>query len=120
MPMSDSHAGHGSAEHGETGEVHARPLPEGVTRVYLIGFVVLLLLTLIEAGTVLAWHVPPAVRVTILIISASIKASLIGAYYMNLKFENVAMMGIAVSPLLLAVLMFFMIAPDAAQRFGAR
>jgi cytochrome c oxidase subunit IV len=60
------------------------------------------------------------VRVTILIISACIKATLIGAYYMNLKFERVAMIGIAISPLLLAVLMFFMIAPDAAQRFGAR
>lgn len=119
MHMGDSQAGHGTPEHGEA-EFHAQPLPESVTRAYLIGFIVLLLLTLIEAGTVLAWHVPPAVRITILIISASIKASLIGAYYMNLKFENMAMMGIAVSPLLLAVLMFFMIAPDAAQHFGAR
>ena len=118
--MSDSHAGHGAPEHGEAEVVHAQPLPEGVTRAYLVGFVVLLLLTAIEAGTVLAWHLPAAVRVTVLIISASIKASLIGAYYMNLKFERVAMIGIAISPLLLAVLMFFMIAPDAAQRFGAR
>ncbi|HET7264157.1 MAG TPA: cytochrome C oxidase subunit IV family protein [bacterium] len=118
--MSDSQAGHGAMEHGEAEEFHAQPLPEGVTRVYMVGFAVLLLLTLIEASTVLAWHLPPAVRVTILIITASIKASMIAAYYMNLKFERVAMVGIAVSPLLLAVLMFFMIAPDAAQRFGAR
>lgn len=120
MHTSDSQAGHGAPEHGEAEVVHAQPLPESVTRAYLVGFVVLLVLTAIEASTVLAWHLPAAVRVTVLIISASIKASLIGAYYMNLKFERVAMIGIAVSPLLLAVLMFFMIAPDAAQRFGAR
>jgi len=118
--MSDAHAGHETPEQGEAKVVHAEPLPEGVTRAYVIGFVVLLLLTAIEASTVLAWHLPAAVRVTVLIISASIKASLIGAYYMGLKFERVAMVGIAISPLLLAVLMFFMIAPDAAQRFGAR
>jgi cytochrome c oxidase subunit IV len=118
--MSDSQAGHGAPEHSEGEVVHAKPLPESVTRAYVVGFVVLLLLTAIEASTVLAWHLPAAVRVTVLIISALIKASLIGAYYMNLKFERVAMIGIAVSPLLLAVLMFFMIAPDAAQRFGAR
>jgi cytochrome c oxidase subunit IV len=118
--MSDSHAGHGAPGHGETDVVEAPPLPESITRAYLVGFVVLLLLTVIEASTVLAWHLPAAVRVTVLIISASIKASLIAAYYMNLKFERVAIVGIAISPLLLAVLMFFMIAPDAAQRFGAR
>ena len=119
MQMSDSHS-HGAPEHGEAEAVHAKPLPESITRAYLVGFVVLLLLTVIEASTVLAWHLPAAVRVTVLLISASIKASLIGAYYMNLKFERVAMIGIAISPLLLAVLMFFMIVPDAAQRFGAR
>jgi cytochrome c oxidase subunit 4 len=115
--MSDAHVGHGT---GETETVHEQPLPEGVTRAYYLGFIVLLILTAIEASTVLVFSLPAAVRVIVLIISASIKASMIGAYYMNLKFERVAMVGIAMSPLLLAVLMFFMIAPDAAQHFGAR
>ena len=118
--MSDPHAGHGAPAHSEAEVVHAQPVPEGVTRAYVVGFVVLLVLTAIEASTVLAWHLPAVVRVPVLLVSASIKASLIASYYMNLKFERVAMLGIALAPLLLAVLMFFMIAPDAAQRFGAR
>lgn len=118
--MSDPHAGHGAPAHAETDGVHAQPLPEGVPRAYLGAFILLLVLTAIEASTVLIFRLPAAVRVTVLIISASIKATLIGAYYMNLKFERVAMIGIAISPLLLAILMFFMIAPDAAQRFGVR
>jgi cytochrome c oxidase subunit IV len=113
--MSDAH---GHVE--ETEVVHAEPLPEGITRAYYLAFGLLLLLTAIEASTVLLFNLPTAVRVIVLIISASIKATMIGAYYMNLKFERVAMIGIAISPLLLAVLMFFMIAPDAAQHFGAR
>jgi|AmaraimetFIIA100_FD_contig_123_81455_length_2074_multi_4_in_0_out_0_2 cytochrome c oxidase subunit IV len=118
--MSDPRAGHGAAAPVEAGVEHAEPLPEGVTRAYYAAFGLLLFLTAIEASTVLIFRLPPVVRVTVLIISACIKATLIGAYYMNLKFERVAMIGIAISPLLLAVLMFFMIAPDAAQRFGAR
>ncbi|HEV2356715.1 MAG TPA: cytochrome C oxidase subunit IV family protein [bacterium] len=116
--MSDPHAGHGAPD--DAAGVHAVPLPEGVTRSYVMAFILLLVLTAIEASTVLVFSLPAAVRVTVLLISASIKALLIGAYYMNLKFERVAMVGIAVSPLLLAVLMFFMIAPDAAQRLGVR
>ncbi|HLW47285.1 MAG TPA: cytochrome C oxidase subunit IV family protein [bacterium] len=118
--MSDPHVEHGAAAHAEAGLEHPQPLPEGVTRAYYAAFGLLLLLTAIEASTVLIFRLPAVVRVTVLIISACIKATLIGAYYMNLKFERVAMIGIAISPLLLAVLMFFMIAPDAAQRFGAR
>lgn len=116
----NAHDGHGAPGHDEAEVVHAQPLPEGVTRAYYLGFAVLLVLTAIEASTVLAWHLPAVVRVPILLISASIKASMIAAYYMNLKFERLAMLGIAISPLLLAVLMFFIIVPDAAQRFGAR
>ena len=119
--MHDAHAHTGTSGDPDHPAVeHAEPLPEGITRAYYAAFVLLLVLTAIEASTVLLFRLPPAVRVTILIISACIKATLIGAYYMNLKFERVAMIGIAISPLLLAVLMFFMIAPDAAQRFGAR
>jgi cytochrome c oxidase subunit 4 len=117
----DPRAGHvPSSEEPPAGWGHPAPLPEGVTKTYYAAFGLLLFLTAVEASTVLIFRLPPVVRVTILIISACIKATLIGAYYMNLKFERVAMIGIAISPLLLAVLMFFMIAPDAAQRFGAR
>lgn len=90
------------------------------TRAYLIAWVVLLCLTAIEVSVVLVFTLPTAVRVTILLISALTKASLIGAYYMNLKFERLAMAYIAVIPLLLGILMFFAIVPDAARILGLR
>jgi cytochrome c oxidase subunit IV len=43
------------------------------------------------------------------------KASLIGAYYMNLRFERLAMVYIAVIPLLLLVLMLTSVVPDASH-----
>lgn len=90
------------------------------TRAYLVAWVVLLFLTAIEVSVVLVFTLPTAVRVTILLISALVKASLIGAYYMNLKFERLAMVYIALIPLLLGVLMFFAIVPDAARVMGLR
>jgi caa(3)-type oxidase subunit IV len=90
------------------------------TRAYLVAWVVLLCLTAIEVSVVLVFTLPTAVRVTILLVSALIKASLIGAYYMNLKFERLALVYIALIPLLLLVLMFFAIVPDAARLIGLR
>ncbi len=88
------------------------------TRDYLIAFVVLLLVTAVEASVVVVFSIAPAFRVTILVICALTKASLIGAYYMNLKFERLAMVYIAAIPLILGILMFFAIVPDAASVFG--
>jgi cytochrome c oxidase subunit IV len=91
-----------------------------VTRLYLMAFVLLLFLTAVEAATVLVFRIPPALRVTILLVSALVKATLIGAYYMNLKFERLAMILIATTPLVLGILMFFAIVPDAARILGMR
>ncbi len=90
------------------------------TRAYLVAWIVLLFLTAIEVSVVLIFTLPTVIRVTILLISALIKASLIGAYYMNLKFERLAMVYIALIPLLLGILMFFPIVPDAAHILGVR
>ena len=43
------------------------------------------------------------------------KASLIGAYYMNLRLERLAMVYVAAVPLMLLVLMLISILPDAAS-----
>lgn len=91
------------------------PQPQALTRAYLVAWIVLLLVTALEASVVLVFSLPTAVRVPILLLCALIKASLIGAYYMNLKFERLAMAYIALIPLILAVLMFFAIVPDAAH-----
>jgi cytochrome c oxidase subunit IV len=99
----------------ERSEIAAAAAPPGLTRVYLIAAVVLIAITALEVSTVLVFPVPPPARAGILIVLALMKASLIGAYYMNLKFERLAMAYIAVIPLMLLILMLFSILPDAAQ-----
>jgi len=94
--------------------------PVNPTRAYLVAWIVLLIVTAIEVSVVLVFTLPTAVRVTILLVCALIKASLIGAYYMNLKFERLAMVYIAITPLLIAIVMFFAIVPDAAHLLGIR
>ncbi len=91
-----------------------RSHPQGLPRVYLVAWLVLVAITALEVSLILVFRVPPAVRATALIILALMKASLIGAYYMNLRFERLAMVYVAVIPLLLLVLMLIAIVPDAA------
>ena len=88
--------------------------PQGLPRVYLIAWLVLVAITALELSLVLVFRVPPAARAATLIILALMKASLIGAYYMNLRFERLAMIYIAVIPLLLLALMLVAVVPDAA------
>ena len=103
-------------EHGAAAE----PQPQGLTRLYLISAVVLVVITLLEVSTVLVFHLSAGARAGILIVLALMKASLIGAYYMGLRFERLAMIYIAVIPLILLVLMLFAILPDAAQLIRGR
>ncbi len=89
--------------------------PQGLTRLYMIAWVVLIAITALEVSLILVFHVSPGVRATVLILLALMKASLIGAYYMNLRFERLAMVYIAVIPLTLLVLMLISVLPDAAR-----
>ena len=89
--------------------------PQDLTRLYLMAWAVLIAITAIEVSLVLVFKVPPAVRVSVLIVLALMKASLIGAYYMNLRFERLAMVYIAVIPLTLLVLMLASVVPDASH-----
>lgn len=88
--------------------------PQGLTRLYLVAWVVLIAITALEVSLILVFRVAPAVRATALILLALMKASLIGAYYMNLRFERLALVYIAVIPLMLLVLMLIAVVPDAA------
>jgi len=99
---------HGAADTAESP-------PQGLTRLYLIAWVVLIAITALEVSLILVFHVSPGVRATVLILLALMKASLIGAYYMNLRFERLAMVYIAVIPLTLLVLMLISVVPDAAR-----
>lgn len=89
--------------------------PQGVTRVLIIAWLVLVAITILEVSLILVFQVPPGVRVTALILLALMKASLIGAYYMNLRLERLAMAYVAAVPLMLLVLMLISILPDAAS-----
>ncbi|HLJ61182.1 MAG TPA: cytochrome C oxidase subunit IV family protein [bacterium] len=88
-------------------------------RTFLTAWLILLVLTAVEVSVVLVFALPAAMRVTILLITACLKASLIGAYYMNLKFERLVMMYVIVIPLIaLALVMFWGVVPDAARILG--
>ncbi len=92
--------------------------PQGLTRLYVIAWIVLVAITILEVSLILVFQVSPRVRVTALILLALMKASLIGAYYMNLRFERLAMVYVAVVPLILLVLMLISVVPDAALLLG--
>ena len=100
--MTDGHAGTTAGQ------------PQGLTRLYLIAWLVLVAITAIEISLILVFRVPPAVRATALIILAIMKATLIGAYYMGLRFERLAVVYVAVIPLLLLILMLIAVVPDVA------
>jgi len=89
--------------------------PQGVTRILIIAWLVLVAITILEVSLILVFQVAPGVRVTALILLALMKASLIGAYYMNLRLERLAMVYVAAVPLMLLVLMLISILPDAAS-----
>lgn len=89
--------------------------PQGVTRVLIIAWLVLVAITILEVSLILVFRVSPGVRVTALILLALMKASLIGAYYMNLRLERLAMVYVVAVPLMLLVLMLISILPDAAS-----
>jgi cytochrome c oxidase subunit IV len=88
---------------------------QGVTRILVIAWLVLVAITILEVSLILVFQVSPPVRVTALILLALMKASLIGAYYMNLRLERLAMVYVAVVPLTLLALMLISILPDAAS-----
>ncbi len=88
-------------------------MPQGLTRLYVVAWVVLVAITALEVSLILVFRLSPGVRATALILLALMKASLIGAYYMNLKFERLALVYIAAIPLMLLVLMLIAIVPDA-------
>jgi cytochrome c oxidase subunit IV len=88
--------------------------PQGLSRLYLTAWLVLIAITALEMSTVLVFHISAGSRVVILILLALMKASLIGAYYMGLRFERLAMAYIAILPLILLFLMLLAVVPDAA------
>ena len=79
---------------------------------YLGVFWALLILTLAEVG-IFYLHPPHLVLVISLVAMALVKAGLVAAYFMHLRFEARTLALIVISPLLLATLMLIGLTPDA-------
>ncbi|MBI4279688.1 MAG: cytochrome C oxidase subunit IV family protein [Armatimonadetes bacterium] len=92
---------------------------EGGYKVYVVTWFWLLVLTVLEIGVVLT-RIPRLVMVLCLISLALLKAVLIAAYFMHLRFERISLAYIVTTPLILATILFFALVPDATRVLGIR
>lgn len=93
---------------------------EGGYRVYAVTWFWLLAITVLELAIVLL-RVPKIILATALIIMAFLKAALIVAYFMHLKYEKLSLVYAVVVPMVfLAVILFSFVAPDAIHVFNLR
>lgn len=96
--------------------------PTGRYMLYWIVWGVLLALTLVMMviGSV---TIPKALLLGILLVAMLVKASLIGGYFMHLRFERLSLViSVAAGLLLTGALLFLLIAPDGVRvlHSGAR
>jgi len=88
-------------------------------RVYVLTWLWLLVITALEIGVVLA-GLPRGLLVALLVVLALLKASLIAAYFMHLRYERLNLVFVVVVPLVLVVLLFAGVARDALNVFLLR
>jgi len=93
-------AGKPSAVPYHEGEDHSPEAHESHDGIYILAFVMLAALTLIE----LVVTYIPVVKVILLLILASGKAALVAGYYMNLRYEKRIMPFIFVGPIIVGAL----------------
>lgn len=92
----------------------------GGYRVYAVTWFWLLAITVVELAIVLM-HVPKIVLATALIIMALLKAWLIVAYFMHLRYERLSLVYAVMVPMVfLAVILWTGTFPDALNVFNLR
>ncbi|HEX8178258.1 MAG TPA: cytochrome C oxidase subunit IV family protein [Pyrinomonadaceae bacterium] len=92
---------------------------EGTTKLFLAVLGGLLLLTLVEV--LLAYfHVPLVIMLTILIGLSVIKAALIVAYFMHLRFERMSLVLTLVPMLVICICLLFIFFPDSKRLLHMR
>lgn len=92
----------------------------GGYRIYAVTWFWLLVITVLELAIVLL-HVPKVILVMTLLIMAFLKAGLIVAYFMHLKYEKLSLVYAVVVPMVfLAVVLFSFVGPDAIHVFNLR
>lgn len=81
---------------------------------YMAIFYVLIVLTVAELAAALTLKGPDwkAILIVTLVALAFVKAGLVGAYFMHLKFETKTFIGIVCFPLILAVVLVVALFPD--------
>jgi cytochrome c oxidase subunit 4 len=99
--MSSHSTGHNEVEHGSI-------------KTFNVVWIVLLALTAVEVY--LAYeHVPVVIMLTALIGLSVVKAALIIAYFMHLKFERFSLFLTLFPMLIFCILMLFVMLPDSAR-----
>ncbi len=91
----------------------------GGYRIYVVVWFWLLVFTLIEVGIVVL-GVPKFALISGLLILALMKAALIVAYFMHLRYERLSLIYTVVTPLLLGFVLFAALGPDAVHVFFSR
>lgn len=87
----------------------------GGYKIYAVTWFWLLVITLLEIGIVVA-RVPKTLLVISLITLALMKAALIMAYFMHLRYERLNLIYAVVTPMFfLAIVLFSMVGPDALE-----
>lgn len=110
-------------EHGQEGMARTgRPAGahEGGYRIYAVTWGWLLAITLLELGVVFL-GIPKVLLATTLIVMAVLKAGLIMAYFMHLRYEKLSLVYAVVVPMFfLAIVLFSGVGPDALSVFNFR
>lgn len=92
-------------------ETHAEHAVGGSTKMFSVVWAVLLALTVVEV--LLAYfHVPLVIMLTALMGLSVVKAALIIAYFMHLKFERFSLFLTLFPMLVLCILLLFIFMPD--------
>ncbi|MDR7419557.1 MAG: cytochrome C oxidase subunit IV family protein [Armatimonadota bacterium] len=83
----------------------------GGYRVYVMTWIWLLVITLLEVGVVFV-PMPRWTLTLLLVVMAGMKAALIVAYFMHLRMERLSFVYAVLVPMLLGVILFFALIPD--------
>ncbi len=100
-------------------EQHAHADRVAWYRTYVVTWVWLLVLTILEVSAVYL-RLPRGTLIALLLIMALMKATLIGAYFMHLRYERLNLIFVIVTPMILVLIMFLSIARDALNVFSLR
>jgi len=93
---------------------------EGGYRIYAVTWFWLLAITILELAVVLL-GVPKILLATTLVVMALLKAALIVAYFMHLRYEKLSLVYAVVVPMFfLAIILFSGVGPDALSVFNLR